>query len=168
LKYPTLIMHIPSYRFPSLKSLILKTYLKIKAFIYTALPVLIIGTILLNYLAYFRLDGVINNFLSLLTVNLLGLPEVVGVPLIFGVLAKENALALLYTALNTQNVLSVMSISQVLVFTIFVMFYTPCISTIATQVREIGLKYTVYSVVLSLFIALFVAVFSKLALSFIF
>ncbi len=168
LKYPTLIMHIPSYRFPTLKSLFFKTYLKIKAFIYTALPVLIIGTILLNYLAYFKLDGIINKSLSLLTVNFLNLPEVVGLPLIFGVLAKEYALALLYTALNTENVLSVMSISQVLVFTIFVMFYTPCISTIATQLREIGLKYTIYSVALSFFIAFFIAMFVRLVLGFIF
>jgi ferrous iron transport protein B len=168
LKYPTLIMHIPSYRFPTLKSLILKTYLKIKSFFYNALPVLIFGTILLNYLAYFNLQDVINKALSLLTVNLLGLPEVVGLPLIFGVLAKEYALALLYTALKTENVLSVMTIPQVLVFTVFVMLYTPCISTIATQIKEIGAKYTFYSVVLSLFIAVFVSTIVKFVLSFIF
>jgi ferrous iron transport protein B len=168
LKYPTLIMHIPSYRFPTLKSLILKTYLKIKSFFYNALPVLIFGTILLNYLAYFNLQDVINKALSLLTVNLLGLPEVVGLPLIFGVLAKEYALALLYTALKTENVLFVMTIPQVLVFTVFIMLYTPCISTIATQIKEIGAKYTFYSVVLSLFIAVFVSTIVKFVLSFIF
>jgi ferrous iron transport protein B len=168
LKYPTLIMHIPSYRFPILKSLVLKTYLKIKSFFYNALPVLILGTILLNYLAYFNLQDVINKALSLLTVNLLNLPEVVGLPLIFGVLAKEYALALLYTALKTENVLSVMTIPQVLVFTVFVMLYTPCISTIATQIKEIGAKYTFYSVVLSLFIAVFVSTIVKFVLSFIF
>jgi ferrous iron transport protein B len=168
LKYPALIMHIPSYRFPILKSLVLKTYLKIKSFFYNALPVLILGTILLNYLAYFNLQDVINKALSLLTVNLLNLPEVVGLPLIFGVLAKEYALALLYTALKTENVLSVMTIPQVLVFTVFVMLYTPCISTIATQIKEIGAKYTFYSVVLSLFIAVFVSTIVKFVLSFIF
>lgn len=164
LKYPTLIMHIPSYRFPTLKSLIFKTYLKVKSFIYTALPVLILGTILLNYFSFFHLEGIINKSLSLLTVNVLNLPEVVGLPLIFGVLAKEYALALLYSALKTENVLSVMTVSQVLVFTVFVMFYTPCISTIATQIREIGTKYTLYSIVFSLLIALFVSVIVKLIL----
>ena len=168
LRYPTLIMHIPSYRFPTLKSLVLKTYLKIKSFFYNALPVLILGTILLNYLAYFNLQDVINKSLSLLTVNLLNLPEVVGLPLIFGVLAKEYALALLYAALQTENVLSVMTISQVLVFTVFVMLYTPCISTVATQIKEIGAKYTFYSVILSLFIAVFVSTIVKFVLSFIF
>jgi ferrous iron transport protein B len=168
LKYPTLIMHIPSYRFPTFKSLIFKTYLKVKSFIYTALPVLILGTILLNYFAYFHLEGIINKSLSLLTVNILSLPEVVGLPLIFGVLAKEYALALLYSALKTENVLSVMTVSQVLVFTVFVMFYTPCISTIATQIREIGTKYTLYSIVLSLSIALFVSIIVKFALTLIF
>ncbi len=168
LKYPTLIMHIPSYRFPTLKSLFLKTYLKVKTFIYTALPVLIIGTILLNYLVYFKLDGIVNKLLGLFTVKFLGLPEVVGLPLVFGVLAKEYTLALLYTALNTENVLSVMNISQVLIFTIFVMFYTPCISTIATQLKEIGIKYTIYSIALSLVVAFSVAIFVKLVLSFIF
>ena len=168
LKYPTLIMHIPPYRFPNLRTLFLKVYLKVKSFIYAVLPILIVGTILLNYLAYFRLEGIVNKILSFLTVDLLGLPEVVGVPLIFGVLAKEYALALLYTALKTENILSVMTISQVLVLTVFIMFYTPCISTIATQIREIGKKYTIYSIALSLFIALFISFLVRIILGIVF
>ncbi|MCS7244349.1 MAG: ferrous iron transport protein B [Candidatus Calescibacterium sp.] len=157
------MVHIPPYRVPSLKSIFSKIWLRFKTFVFTAWPVLILGTIVLSYLSYFQLDRSINNVFSFLTVGLLGLPQETGIPLIFGVLAKEYALVMLYSALNTDNIKMVMTNLQIFVFSVFIMLYTPCISTIATQVKEIGWKYTVISIILSVSTAIIVSfIISKL------
>jgi len=87
----------------------------------------------------------------------LGLPVVVGVTLIFGVLAKELSLVLLYAALGTSDIISVMSTTQILTFTLFVTFYVPCVATIAAQIREIGWRWTLVSVALNTVVAVLIA-----------
>ncbi len=151
------MVHIPPYRVPSLRSVFIKIWLKFKAFVYSAWPILILGTIVLNYFSYLGWDKIINSALSFLTVGLLGLPEQTGIPLIFGVLAKEYALVMLYSAFNTENIKAVMNNAQIFVFSVFILLYTPCISTIAVQVREIGWKYTIISILMSVSTAILVS-----------
>jgi len=74
---------------------------------------------------------------------LLGLPAAVGLTLIFGVLRKELSLLMLMQALGTTQVNSVMSAAQIVIFTLFVTFYLPCLATLASMVRELGRKLTV-------------------------
>jgi ferrous iron transport protein B len=45
---------------------------------------------------------------------------------------------------------------QMIVFTLVVMFYVPCIATLAVLVREIGLKRTSIIVVVELLLALLI------------
>jgi ferrous iron transport protein B len=92
----------------------------------------------------------INNLFSPLT-SLLGLPLVVGTTLIFGVLRKELSMLMLIQALGTVNVVSVMSTTQIMTFTIFIIFYIPCVATIAVLWREIGSKRTLLLLPLLLF-----------------
>jgi ferrous iron transport protein B len=88
---------------------------------------------------YFGMERYVNWFLSPLT-TLLGLPDAVGTTLIFGLLRKELSLIMLTQALGTTQVLTVMTKTQIMVFTIFVTFYIPCLATIAALWREIGKK----------------------------
>jgi ferrous iron transport protein B len=71
----------------------------------------------------------------------LGLPAVVAIPLIFGILRKELTLVLLATTLASVG-LSVTSLSgvQMIVFALVVMIYIPCLATIAACKREFGWK----------------------------
>ncbi|MCS7165923.1 MAG: ferrous iron transport protein B [Candidatus Calescibacterium sp.] len=161
------MIHIPPYRIPSIKLVGMKIWLRFRTFVFTAWPILILGTIILNYLSYFQLDKHINNIFSFVTVSLLGLPKETGIPLIFGLLAKEYALVMLYSALGTENIKSIMNDLQIFVFSIFILLYTPCISTIAVQVREIGLKFAVISILLSVSTALLSSFIASRMLSFI-
>ncbi|HFE52232.1 MAG TPA: ferrous iron transport protein B, partial [Bacteroidetes bacterium] len=97
---------------------------------------------------FYRLDVVFNELFSPLTA-LLGLPAVVGVTLVFGILRKELSLIMLVQALGTTNVPDVLSAQQIFVFTIFVVFYFPCVSTFAAMVREIGLRWSLFSAALT-------------------
>jgi ferrous iron transport protein B len=156
---PGMVLEIPPYRFPSFQVIRKKTWFRIKEFIYVAWPILIIGSVILGLLEYFHLDGLINWGLSPLT-SFLGLPMVVGTTLIFGILRKELALVMLTQALGTTDVISVMSINQILTFTIFITFYIPCVATMAVLVRELSRSWMLVVVGITLALAI---IFSFLA-----
>jgi len=88
---------------------------------------------------------------------LLGLPSAVGTTLIFGVLRKELALVMLRQALDTPNVAAVMSPVQMLTFTVFIVFYVPCLATLAALNRELGRRSTLGVAALTTVIALAIA-----------
>jgi ferrous iron transport protein B len=150
---PGMVMEVPPYRFPSLQVIFKKTWLRIKEFIFVAWPILILGSVILGLLEYFKLDVLINTGLMPLT-TLLGLPMVVGTTLIFGVLRKELALIMLTQALGTAQVLSVLSTTQILSFTIFITFYIPCVATMAVLYKELNRFWMSIVVVLTLVIAI--------------
>ena len=70
----------------------------------------------------------------------LGLPSEVGVPLIFGILRKELSLVMLGQALGTVNFDTALSIPQMVTYATFVMFYLPCLATLAVLKRELGTR----------------------------
>jgi ferrous iron transport protein B len=154
---PGLLMDIPPYRLPPPKALAQKTWFRIREFLVHAWPIIIVASIVMAVLQYAQVDGYLNSFLSPLTSGVLGLPVVVGVTLVFGVLAKELSLVLLYAALGTSDIISVMSTTQILTFTLFVTFYVPCVATIAAQIREIGWRWTLVSVALNTVVAVLIA-----------
>ncbi|UCF62827.1 MAG: ferrous iron transport protein B [bacterium] len=150
---PGMILEIPPYRWPSSRVIFRKTWFRIKEFIMVAWPILILGSVVLGMLEYFQLDKLINQGLSPLTA-LLGLPAVVGTTLIFGVLRKELALIMLTQALGTTQILTVLSTNQVLVFTIFITFYIPCVATMAVLSRELNRSWMILVVMITLILAI--------------
>ncbi|MFQ6128122.1 MAG: ferrous iron transport protein B [Thermoplasmata archaeon] len=133
-----LIMEVPSYRWPSLKTVLLQTWSRLKDFIVIAFPYLIIVSIIIQVISLAGLFDGINNAMSPVTVTWLGLPAVVGVVLIFGILRKELTLIMLAAVIAPTSLATALSPVQMVVFTIVVMLYIPCVATIATMVREIG------------------------------
>lgn len=154
---PGLLMDIPPYRIPPLKAVLKKVWFRVYEFLVAAWPVLVAASMLLGVLEWLGVDDVINAALAPLTSGLLDLPPALGVTLFFGVLRKELSLVMLFQALGTEHVASVMTPAQILTFTLFVTFYVPCVSTLAAQVREVGWKWTGAGVVLNTGIALLAA-----------
>ena len=150
---PGMILEIPPYRWPSFQVVQKKTWFRIKEFIIVAWPILILGSIVLGLLEYFQLDKLINQGLSPLTI-LLGLPAVVGTTLIFGVLRKELSLIMLTQAIGTTQILSVLSTTQVLTFTIFITFYIPCIATMAVLAKELNRFWMTAVILITLILAI--------------
>lgn len=136
---PGMIMEIPVYRIPTIKTLLNKTWYRVKEFIIEAWPILIVGSIVLSILNYFDLTQYLN-MIALPFSWLLGLPQEVGMPLIFGVLRKELSLLMLGQALGSMNFNLVLSPVQMITFTVFVIFYMPCLATIAVIRKELGNK----------------------------
>ena len=151
-----LILEIPAYQLPPLQNTLKKSWYRIKEFIVIAWPLLIIGSALLALMEYGKVDLYFNRFLSPLA-HLLGLPVSVGTTLIFGLLRKELSLIMLTQALGTTQVLTVMTKTQIIVFTVFVTFYIPCLATIAALWKEIGKKGALLAILFTLSVAIILA-----------
>jgi len=162
---PGLILEIPDLRLPMARTLLAKTWLSLKEFIVIAWPLLILSSAVLGILEWMRADGLLNSLLSPLTVALLGLPAAVGVSLIFGVLRKELTLVMLVQALGLTElaqVPSMMSTGQLVTFTLFVVFYVPCVATVAAMAREVGWRTTGAISALAVVLATVIAVVSRI------
>ncbi|HSP07812.1 MAG TPA: ferrous iron transporter B, partial [Acidobacteriota bacterium] len=162
---PGMILEIPRYQIPSFPSILKKTWFRIRDFVMVAWPLLIVGSLLLSIGGYFGLNGLIDRGFSPFTSGVLGLPAVVGTTLILGILRKELSLLMLVQALGTTHVSSVMSPQQIMVFTMFVMFYLPCVATVGVLIREIGARVTLYTAAFTLLLATVAGVLTRLLLS---
>jgi len=163
---PGLILEIPSLKAPRLVSILRKTWLQVYSFIKFAWPLLIGGSLVLSLLSYFRADRWINDILAPLVVKGLGLPHELGVTLVFGFLRKELSLIMMLQALGVDyhNLMTVISREQIIVFTVFISFFIPCLSTFVILWKEIGKKWAFVSAGLSISVALVLSWIVRLVL----
>jgi len=161
---PGMIMEMPRYQWPTLNGIFQKVWFRIREFVIIAWPLLIVGSIILGIIEYLNWENILNIIFSPLTM-LLGLPVVVGITLVFGVLRKELTLIMLMQALGTTNILSVMTPTQIMVFTIFITFYVPCVATIAMIFNELGLRWTLGIAGFTLLLATSLALLFKTGLT---
>jgi ferrous iron transport protein B len=161
---PGLILEIPSLKIPSLKNIFFKIYFQLKSFVLFAWPLLVAGSVVLGFIQALHWDRAINGVLSPLVVNVLGLPKPLGVTLVFGFLRKELSLLMMLQALGVgyQNLLSVISRDQMVVFTVFVSFFIPCLSTFVILWKESGKKIAFISAGLSISVAVIVSFLVRL------
>jgi ferrous iron transport protein B len=163
---PGMILEIPVYHLPSPRTTLTKSWYRIREYIVIAWPMLIVGSVILSLMEFWGMDQFVNAILWPIT-YVLGLPEAVGTTLIFGILRKELSMIMLIQALGTPHVLTVMSKVQVVVFTVFVVFYIPCLATIAVLWREIGSKKALLTVLFTFILATGLALATKLLGAFI-
>ncbi len=161
---PGLILEIPSLKAPSLKNIGLKVYIQLKAFIRFAWPLLILGSVVLGMVQAMRWDTPINAALSPLVAGVLGLPASLGVTLVFGFLRKELSLMMLIQALGVgyEGLAGAITREQILVFTVFVSLFIPCLSTLVILWKEIGRKTALLSTGLSVTAAILISLLVRL------
>ena len=151
-----LIMEMHDYQVPHLKTVLKQTWFRLSEFVKMAFPLIIVGSLVIKMIEILDLLEPIANVLNPVTVTWLGLPAITGITLIFGVLRKELTLIMLATLLGTTNFAQVMTPAQMIVFTLVVMLYIPCIATIAALVKEFGWKkayfITVFEIVFAILI----------------
>jgi ferrous iron transport protein B len=157
---PGMLMEVPAFRLPAPKVVMMKTWWRLREFVLVAFPLLVAGSAVLSLIEFYGWQQLINAALSPLTA-LLGLPRAVGLTLIFGVLRKELSLLMLMQALGTTQVASVMSVAQILIFTLFVTFYLPCMATLASMFREVGWRLTAAAAVALLALAVGVSLAAR-------
>ena len=148
LKYePTnLAMELPELQIPKLRNVLMKMWMRVSDFFRLAVPLLIVGSIIIELLVHYdTLDVLVEPF-SWLTVTLLGLPAVTIVAFIAGILRKEMSygmLVILAAAQGIEDITLFMTAQQFIVFGLVMSIYIPCLATMTAMYRELGAKDTV-------------------------
>jgi ferrous iron transport protein B len=158
---PGLILEMPPYRVPTFKNVFAKAWFRVREFVVEAWPALIAGSAVLAALTYFKVAGIFNLIVRPITWTL-GLPYATGLPLIFGLLRKELSLVMLGQALGTMNFGAAMTPVQLFTFTVFVVFYVPCLATLMVLRRELGTKAMLSITGITVVVALVAALTARL------
>ena len=160
-----LVMELPNYRLPSLKSVGLLVWQKTKDFISKAFTIIFVATIIIWFLRSFDFGlnlvddasvSIIAQIAQVITPVFapLGVTDwriVTG--LIAGLMAKENVVATLSMLLGGASIIDVVSPVGAAALLVFVLLYTPCIATVSMIYREFGIRDTAFVVVFQMLVA---------------
>lgn len=151
-----LIMEMPDYKRPQLKTILLETWFKLKDFLFVAGPFVVVSGIIIQGLYFAGWLTSMVNILSPITVKWLNLPAITGILLGFGILRKELILVMLAALFNTSNFSLVMNSEQMITMALVSMFYIPCIATIVVLKKEFGWRKALGITILEIAFALLV------------
>jgi ferrous iron transport protein B len=154
---PGQVQEITPYKMPRWRPMVRETWARTSDILTIVTPLLVGGSVVLALLAHVGADHYINALLAPITSWWLGLPVVLGVPILFGVLRKELSLLMIYQALGSFDVGNYLDYVQIMTFLLFLTFYVPCISTFAVMLKTIGRREAFFSVALSVAVALLVS-----------
>lgn len=149
-----LIMPMPDYKTPHLRTILMQTWDALKEFVYIAAPIVIISGVVIQAINLAGWMPAISSLLSPVTVTWLGLPAITGILLIFGILRKELILVMLAAYLGTTNFGDVLSPQQMITLAVVSMFYVPCVATISVLWNEYGWKKAMAVCVLEILFAI--------------
>jgi ferrous iron transport protein B len=153
-----LIIELHDFRVPNFKVIAKQTWHRSKEFVMIAIPLIVILGALMQILIEFNLLGPINTILSPITF-FLGLPIGVGAFLFYGVFRKELNLILLENFVVFtlgKSMTEYLSPIQMIVFTVVIMLYVPCLATLITIRKELGRKYMYFIFFIEIVIALII------------
>ena len=143
---PEIFVEIPPYRIPHLKTLLQKTWIRVKGFLIEAVPFVFLGILAINLLYIFGIMDFLTILVSPILSNLLGLPDDAIGALIMGFLRKDLATAML-APLN-------LTAQQLTVATTFLAVSFPCIATFVVLLKELGVKDLLKVILIMVVVAL--------------
>jgi ferrous iron transport protein B len=163
-----LIMPMPDYKTPQLKTIVYQTWDALKEFIFIAAPIVVVSGVVIHAINLAGWMPAISTFLSPVTVTWLGLPAITGILIIFGILRKELILVMLAAFLGTTNFSDALTSQQMITLAVVSMFYIPCVATISVLWKEYGWKKAMAICVLEILFAILLAGVAKRMLDLVF
>jgi ferrous iron transport protein B len=133
---------LPEMAMPSSSNVLIKTYLRSKDFVVIAFPILLAGSLVLEFLMVYGILDALVEPLAPFTVGFLGLPAVTIVAFIFGVVRKELTIQMLFILFGTTNLALYMTADQFFIFAVIMATYVPCLAVSVVLRREFGFKFT--------------------------
>jgi ferrous iron transport protein B len=152
-----LIMHMPGYKTPQVKTILIQTWDSLKEFVYIAAPLVIISGVVIQAINLAGWMPAISSFLNPVTVAWLGLPSITGILLIFGIRRKELILVMLAAYLGTTEFADVLTKPQMITLAVVSMFYVPCVATISVLWKEYGWKKALVVCIIEIVFAILLA-----------
>lgn len=143
---PELLIEIPPYRVPPVRSLAVKLGMRVYGFLREAVPVVLLGILVVTLLYAAGVFDAIASFFAPVVSGLLGLPEGAVSAILIGFLRKDMAVGMLGTL--------GLSAGQMVVGSVVLAMFFPCIASFVVLARELGftgmLKATAIMIVVSL------------------
>jgi ferrous iron transport protein B len=153
---PVLFIEIPRYHLPRPGIVLKKLGMRVLGFLKEALPVVLLGILLINILYTLGVMDAIARFASPVVVKLLGLPEEAVSALVIVFLRKDVALGMLVPLSLDPGQLVVASV-------VLAMFF-PCIASFTVLMRELGFLRMIKSMALMIVSAVIVGSILNLVL----
>lgn len=135
-----MILEMVPMRKPRAKQTLTRAWLRMKEFLFIAMPLLLVSSVVLGILQFFGVIAAFQVLFEGFMYSALGLPDYASTSLLFGILRKEMAFETLAILSGTANLGAVMSAAQLYVFAVVSVLFVPCVSTIAVLYRQMGLK----------------------------
>ncbi len=129
---PEIFVEIPPYRMPFLKGLLSKTLMRVKWFLKEALPFVLLGILIATLLYNTGVISYISAYIGPVVNGVLGLPDDAVGALVIGFLRKDVAVGML-APLD-------MTLKQLIIASVVLSMYFPCIATFSVLVKELGVK----------------------------
>ena len=152
---PEIFMEIPSYRVPSFKATIKKTWMRIRWFLKEAIPFLFLGVLIINLLYAVGFLQWLGDMLAPVMQGLFGLPGESSTALVIGFLRKDLATGMLLTIKG-------MNAYQLVIAAVMLTVYFPCVATFVVLLKELGIKDMLKSTAIMVTTAVAVGVILKL------
>ncbi len=130
------ILEIPPLRIPQLSNVVIKTLARIEWYLKEAVPLFILGTLILFGLHKTKMLALLERAATPLIVHLLGLPAKVTESFIIGFLRRDYGAAGLFV-LSREGLLNP---HQILVSLVTITLFIPCIAQFFVMIKERGLK----------------------------
>ena len=154
---PEIFLEIPPYRMPCPRTVLKKTYTRVKWFIREAIPFVLLGVLIVNILYMIGAIDFLAGALSPVLTRWLGLPEGAISAILLGFLRKDIAIGLLVPLNLTAAQLSVASVTLAM--------YFPCVATFIVMWKELGATDMLKAMCLMIGTALLVGGLLNFALS---
>jgi ferrous iron transport protein B len=158
-RQPSLVLELAPLRRPLLRHVLAKAWFRFRAFVVTATPIMLAGSLVLGLVYEAGLWQGISAAIGPSVERWLGLPAIAGIALAFAFLRKELALQLLlvFAAVELGREASLgelMSPAQLFVYAVVASISIPCIATLAALRGELGGRGAIGIMVASLALAL--------------
>lgn len=128
---PELLIEIPPYRLPPWRIVLQKMWMRIYGFLAEAIPIILGAIVVINIFYAFGAFDALANLTAPVVTGLLGLPKEAVVSLVIGFLRKDVALGMLAPL--------ALSAKQLVVASVVLAMFFPCIATFVVLLRELGL-----------------------------
>jgi len=149
------VMELPTYRFPSIKSVGLLLWDKAKDFLERAFTIIFVATIVIWFLQNFSLSLHLvsqeESILAFLANKMAFIFKPLGfgdwricVALVTGFLAKESVVSTLKVLFTDNSLREYLNIASSLSLLVFCLLYVPCVAAIAAIKKELGSKYAIF------------------------
>ncbi|MBQ7621383.1 MAG: ferrous iron transporter B, partial [Candidatus Methanomethylophilaceae archaeon] len=165
-----LAMELPALQMPSLKGTLKKTWMRTSDFFKLAVPLLIVGSIVVQLLIHYGFLDLLVDPMSWLTSGLLGLPAITIIAFMVGLVCKEMSYGMLVVLAASQGITDMsqfMTPAQYVVFGLVMAVYVPCLSTIVALHKEMGVRDTAIIFVSAILVAIVLGSVFNLILPFV-